>query len=161
ARRRPRDRRRMVRLTAVRVIDAGWDSLVVDLAGGWIVRVARNDWAADGYAREARLLQRLAPVVPLPIPRPVRTGRRWMLSRRIAGSAIDERADAALGDALGDFLVALHGFPLDETRALGVLEDRREIDVERFRRIVLPLLDEDERAAGERLLAEHEAAAFA
>ncbi len=147
----------MVRL--VRVVDSGWDSRVFDLGGRWILRVAREDWAANAFASEARLLRRLAPALPVPVPRPIRTGKRWMLLRRLGGSPIDERAGATLGEELGDFLLALHSFPLDEALALGV-HDRRVIDVRRYRRDVLPLLDADERAAGERLLAEHARAAF-
>ena len=78
-----------------------------------------------------------------------------MLLKRIPGAPIDERAAAAIGEQLGDFLVALHATPPGDAPA-----HRRALDVERFRRHVLPMLDADERTVGERLVAEHEAAEF-
>jgi aminoglycoside phosphotransferase (APT) family kinase protein len=138
----------------IRVVDSGWDSRVFDLGGRWILRVARQDVVANAYAGEARLLRRLTPTLPIPVPKPIRTGKRWMLVRRIGGTPIGEEAGAGLGHALGEFLRALHSLPLDEALALGL------IDVEPFRREVLPLLRAEERAAGERLLAEHATAEF-
>ncbi len=109
---------------------------------------------------EARLLPRLAPSLPIGIPVPIRSGRRWSLARRIAGEPIGADANAALGTDLAYFLRAVHAFPLADARRLGVPEERRAQDVETFRTLVLPLLDGDERRSGDALLTEHEVATF-
>jgi aminoglycoside phosphotransferase (APT) family kinase protein len=145
-----------VELTDAQVIESGWDSRVCEVAHRWIVRVARNDWAAKGYGIEAQLLPRLAPTLPLQIPIPVRVGPGWALTNRIAGAPADAEAGADLGAQLGTFLRALHAFPVSEARALGVTEERRAFDIERFRTLVLPLLARGERRAAAQLLTEHE-----
>jgi aminoglycoside phosphotransferase (APT) family kinase protein len=139
----------------VHIIESGWDSRIVDVDGEWIVRVARNDWAAQGYRIEAALLPRLAPTLPVQIPLPVRVGAGWTLTHRIPGTPIGAQAGAELAAQLAAFLKALHAFPVDEARALGVRAERRTADVEQFRTLVLPLLDREEQGAAEKLLVEH------
>src|SRR5438093_7700023 len=95
-----------------------------------------------------------------PIPVTVRIGKRWTLARRIAGAPVDADATGSVGAQLGIFLKALHSFPVDEARTLGVREEQRAVDIERFRTLVLPLLDRSERQVAERLLAEHGRAQF-
>jgi aminoglycoside phosphotransferase (APT) family kinase protein len=150
----------VVRVVPLRVIDSGWDSRVVDIAGRRILRIARNQWARDGYAVEAKLLPRLAPHLPVQVPMPLRRGERWTLTRRIPGQVIGSVAHSALGAEAAAFVAALHAFPVADARAAGVRDERREVDLKTFRELVLPLLGEDERDAGEQLLVEHERARF-
>jgi aminoglycoside phosphotransferase (APT) family kinase protein len=149
-----------VRLTGLRIIESGWDSRVFDFRRKWILRVARNDWAVKGYSIEARLLPRLAPLLPVQIPLTTRVGKRWALTRRIAGDPLDSNANGELGGQLASFLKALHAFPVAEARTLAVRDDKRAVDIDRFRTLVLPRLGPSERRAGEHLLAEHESARF-
>jgi aminoglycoside phosphotransferase (APT) family kinase protein len=144
----------------VRVVSSGWDSLVLILPGRWVLRIARNDWAANGYAVEKAVLSRLAPTLPARVPVPVRSGRRWTLTRLIDGRPAGAESSASVGEQLGSFLRALHAFPVAKARALRVPDERRTVNLERFRNLVLPLLDEAERPPGERLLEEHERATF-
>jgi aminoglycoside phosphotransferase (APT) family kinase protein len=144
----------------VRVVTEGWDSVVLLLPRGWVLRVARDRWAAEGYAVERVLLSRLAPRLPARVPVPVRSGRRWSLARRIDGRPVDARADGTIGAEIGAFLRALHGFPVTDARALGVPDERREANVDNFRRLVVPLLDGDERPAAGRLLDEYSGASY-
>jgi aminoglycoside phosphotransferase (APT) family kinase protein len=150
----------VVHLAGLRIIETGWDSRVVDFRGKWIVRVARNEWAAKGYATEAKLLPRLAPALPVQVPLIVRAGKKWTLTRRIAGVPVDADASDAVGAQLASFLEALHAFPVADARRLGAPDEQRAVAVERFRAVVLPLLDRGERQLGESLLAEHERARF-
>lgn len=147
-----------VELADVRVIESGWDSRVCEVADRWIVRVARNESAAAGYEIEAQLLPRLAPTLPLQIPVPVRVGSGWALTSRIGGAPVDAEAGRDHGAQLGIFLRTLHAFPVAEARALGVPEEQRAFDIERFRTLVLPLLARGERRAAAQLLTEHERA---
>jgi aminoglycoside phosphotransferase (APT) family kinase protein len=144
----------------VRVLESGWDSRVIELGDEWILRVARNRWAAKGYRIEEALLPHLAPTLSAAIPVPVGAGQGWVLTRRIAGTPAGADAGAALGSQLAVFLEALHAFPVDDARARGAETERRAADVEQFRSLVLPLLRSNERADAERLLDEHLAGEF-
>lgn len=139
----------------VRLVLHGWDSRALIVARRWVLRVARRD-AGARFTFEARLLPELASL-PLETPPLVASGRRWLLTRYVDGIAYDGRADLR---PLGEFLLALHAFPVDRARALGAeLHDPRE-DAERFRVRVLPLLDGPERGVAEALLDEHARARF-
>src|SRR6266536_2613234 len=75
--------------------------------------------------------------------------------RKLAGESLAHGArSAGLGARLGEFLAALHAFPVDRARRLtgGDWEAEKRATVERFRTVVLPLLDGSERPRGEALL---------
>ncbi len=61
-----------LRVAPIRVLETGFESLVVETRGGAIFRVARHERAAEGHAREARLLPVLGPRLPVGVPIP-----RW------------------------------------------------------------------------------------
>jgi aminoglycoside phosphotransferase (APT) family kinase protein len=140
---------------AARIVETGWDSRVLEVGDAWIVRIARSEWATEGYRIERRLLPRLESLLPVAVPVPERTGDGWILTRRIPGRPLDERAGAELGAQLAAFLQALHAYPVADARTLGVRQEQRAADVERFRSLVVPLLDRDERPSASRLLDEH------
>ena len=136
-------------------IETGWDSVVLFVGDDLVLRVARNERVAQCYAAEDRLLRELD--LPLATPSPLGIGDGWILTRRIPGRAYDGGVDA---EPLGRFLAALHAFPVSRARELGVPEHDLAADVAHFRERVLPLLDPNERAAGEQLLEEALAAPF-
>ena len=135
-----------------RTIDTGWDSVALALEGGWMLRVARRDVVAADYEAEVALLPELAPTLPLRVPVPVRADRGWILTRRIDGERIAADASPRLGTQLGTFLRALHAFPVERAVELGAVVHEPQREAERFRRLVLPLLDRGERERGARLL---------
>jgi len=140
----------------VRVALDGWDSRALIVARRWVLRVARNEEVARAFAVEARLLPELDSL-PLETPRRIAGGRRWLLTSYVEGDPYAGRADLR---PLGEFLRALHAFPIERARALGAqLHDPRD-DAELFRRRVLPLLDGDERSLAASLLDEHASATF-
>jgi aminoglycoside phosphotransferase (APT) family kinase protein len=102
------------------LLGQGWDNTVWLLDGRWVFRFPRREEAIAGIEREMALLPRLAPLVRLPIPRPVFFGRpadgyRWPLfgAALIPGT---EMADSGCSDAdrcrlarpLAVFLRTLH-----------------------------------------------------
>lgn len=95
----------------------GTDNAIYRLGESMSVRLPRVDWAVVQVAREHRWLPRLAPALPLRIPRPKARGMpgagfpwEWSVYDWIKGeTAVPEKlADAtAAAIALGEFLAAL------------------------------------------------------
>jgi aminoglycoside phosphotransferase (APT) family kinase protein len=134
---------------AVVSIEDGYDFRVLALDGTWIVRIPRRPACMEALAVEAELLPALAPALPVRVPEFVYAAE-VAVYRLIEGTPlVDEEAPVR------EFLDALHAF---DAGGLSVphpdwLETYlRQCD--EFRRLVLPLLDVDERAAAESLFAE-------
>lgn len=102
----------------LRLVANGWDNAIFRLGPDLGVRAPRRALAADLVAHEQRWLPTLAPVLPLPVPNPVRCGRpgrgypwSWSVTDWYPGSVA---ADSALADparearVLGGFCAALH-----------------------------------------------------
>lgn len=148
----------------VRTIDAGWDSLVLEVNGEYVFRFPRRPEVEKWVERETLLLPELAGLLPVAVPRFDFVARNGLLCvgyRKLfgdpAGSDLPERA----GEDVGRFLAALHAFPVERARSLGVpvfdVAAWRE-HFERFcgdlRRRVLPLLTPAERERAEVVFAE-------
>ena len=135
--------------------DDGWDFKVLVLENTWVLRTPRDARSAEKLAREARLLPALAPALPVEIPRFEHVSHKpdFVVYSLIAGEPL--RSDDPNG--VRAFLDALHSF---DVGSLDVLRpDWRDIyrgHADDWRRVVLPLLDVDERPAGEALLEEIE-----
>ncbi len=142
-------------------LDAGWDNTLWRLGDELLVRLPKRAQAAQLVANEQRWLPTLAPLLPLPVPTPVRFGRpsieypwRWSIVPWLSGRPGDQSAISDPDDAarrLGHFLRALHrpappeaprnpyrGIPLAErssTFADRLVELATEIDVVATRRV--------------------------
>jgi aminoglycoside phosphotransferase (APT) family kinase protein len=139
----------------LRELDDGWDFKVLVVDDAWVVRWPRHRLAVEEMEREVELLPVLAPLLPVEVPRFEYVSREpWLVAYRfIRGEPlVDEDPEGVRA-----FLDALHGIAVDHVPAKRPdwLETYRE-QAEEFRRVVLPLLDSDERAHGEALLAEVE-----
>jgi aminoglycoside phosphotransferase (APT) family kinase protein len=137
----------------IRLLGSGFDSVAVEVSGGRVFRVARNQPAAAGQARELRLLPELRPHVPVPIPDP-----GWYADAcphfpfgvigypKIEGTALSPallaQGDlAAIAGGLAAFLAALHRFRPERAEALGVPgPSARRAQIEALRDGELPLL---------------------
>ena len=119
------------------VLGGGYMSLAVETAGGIVVRLPKRADAAALAAAGERLLPVLGPTLPVNVPEPMWHGALsaacpWGFSayRKVAGvsfdvAALDAAATQRLAGELGAFFAALHAFPLDEARELGVADDWR------------------------------------
>jgi aminoglycoside phosphotransferase (APT) family kinase protein len=137
----------------LRVLGAGFHSLVVETGDGVVFRVAKNREAMEGHAREAALLAALRARLPLVIPDPHwYTGPSALFPfgvigyLKVPGMPLEPsrlmRADtSALAAALGAFLHALHFFPAPEAPALEVPgPEAQRGRLEQVRTTVLPPL---------------------
>jgi aminoglycoside phosphotransferase (APT) family kinase protein len=107
-------------LESLRLIGAGWDNTVWLVDEHWAFRFPRREMAIPGVEREIAVLPALAPMLPLPIPAPVFTGRPaegypWpffgaahLPGGEVPDAALSEEARTRLAAPLAGFLRALH-----------------------------------------------------
>ena len=143
--------RERIPVTAARVdrMEQGWDFDVYVVDGEWMVRVPRRPAIARRVAAEVALLERLAPALPVAVPRFDAVGDDgvpWVAYRRLEGETLGPGADAG---SVAAFLSALHAFPSEVAVAAGIPapEPRAAMaeEVAEFEARVLPLLDPGER----------------
>jgi aminoglycoside 2''-phosphotransferase len=153
-----------------RPVQQGWDSVTLLVNVEWIFRFARRPDVAVRLAREARLLPALAETLPVDVPRfeyvvaeleEAGGGVRLVGYRAVPGRGLDVaslRRDQmpALAHELGAALTALHSFPVERARELGVIggdagewRDEYAAFYAEFQQHVFPLFaaEERERAA--------------
>ena len=104
----------------VEPLGEGWDNFVFLVNGAWVFRFPRRAAAVPLLETELRVLPRIAPLLPLPVPVPELRGSPdprfpWPFAghRLIGGETADRAAlsdaeRAALADPLATFLRALH-----------------------------------------------------
>jgi len=135
-------------------IEDGWDFKVLIVDDEWVVRWPRHRLAVEEVEKEVELLPDLASQLPVEVPCFEYVSRDpWLVVYPlIRGEPLTDAADG-----VRVFLDALHAVGLDSVRAPRPdwLETYRE-QADEFRRLVLPLLDADERPGGAALLAEVE-----
>jgi aminoglycoside phosphotransferase (APT) family kinase protein len=127
----------------------GWDNVSFRLGDHLVLRLPRRQVAAALVEHEQRWLPRLAPILPLPVPAPVRIGRPadgypwswsvcpWLPGRSAAVDPPSDPHDAAV--RLGRFLAALHqsapaDAPANPVRG-GPLASRTSVVAERLDRL--------------------------
>jgi aminoglycoside phosphotransferase (APT) family kinase protein len=136
-------------------IDEGFDFKVLIVEDAWVVRWPRHRLAVEEIEHEVALLPALAPFLPVEVPRFEYVSREpWLVAYRLIRGEPLVSEDP---DGVRAFLDALHAVDVDKAPAPRPdwLETYRH-QAEDFRRIVLPLLDPDERSRGEALLGEVE-----
>jgi aminoglycoside phosphotransferase (APT) family kinase protein len=136
-------------------LDDGWDYKVLVLDDAWVVRWPRHRLAVEEIEQEVELLPVLAPLLPVEVPQFEYVSREpWLV---VYGLIRGEPLVAEDPDGVRAFLDALHAVDVDSVpapRPDWLEEYRRQAD--EFRRVVVPLLDADERSRAEALLAEVE-----
>lgn len=136
--------------------DDGWDFKVLVVSDEWVVRVPRDTTAAEKLSMEAELLPLLAPTLPVDVPRFEQFSAEppFVTYRLIRGEPLQDEDP----EGVRAFLEALHSFDSSCVRSLERPDwvEAWRANAERFRAVVLPLLDVDERPRGEALLQEVE-----
>lgn len=121
-------------------IEDGWDSLVLDVDGEWIVRAPRRPEVREWLEMEVRLLPEVAPTLPVPIPHFERVTAGAVAYRKLPGAPVDA-SRPELGAQTGRFLAGLHAFPVERARELGVPEPPWRETYRRLTREVLEAAD--------------------
>ena len=103
---------------AIREVAGGWGNQMWRLGDELAVRMQRMDRSAEHQLKERRWLPVLAPLLPLPVPTPVRSGepserfpKHWTVMTWVPGEPLDRGSisrGAHAADTLAGFLRALH-----------------------------------------------------
>ena len=116
---------------ALEPLGVGWDNTAFVVNGSHVFRFPRREIASPLLAAEASLLPVVARHLPLPIPVPSLRGQpssryRWpflgyaiLPGKTACKFQLDEAQRAQLARPLGQFLAALHAFPVDLAVANG------------------------------------------
>jgi aminoglycoside phosphotransferase (APT) family kinase protein len=141
--------------TSLVEIDDGWDFKVLILEDDWVLRIPRSERTVEELEKEVALLPDLGPALPVDVPRFEYVSREpfYVVYRLIRGEPLQDE-DSTGVRAFLDALHSLEPSELPAPRPDWVATYRRYADS--FDSSVLPLLDIDERARGEALLAEVE-----
>jgi aminoglycoside phosphotransferase (APT) family kinase protein len=136
-------------------IDDGWDFKVLVLEDEWVLRIPRSELSVEELEKEIELLPALGPALPVEIPRFAYVSQEppFVVYPLIRGEPLRDEDP----DGVRAFLEALHSFETSDVHI--PRPDWPEIyrgHAEEWRRVVLPLLDADERAPAEALLEEIE-----
>jgi len=120
----------------------GWDNVAYAVNGQYVFRLPRRKLGAELMAREARVLPRLAPHLPLPIPLPLFVGEPadgypypFAGYAQIPGvtacrAELTDAHRSAVAAPLARSLAALHALPVeDATRAWAPGDDIRRADL--------------------------------
>lgn len=142
-----------------RVIEDGWDFLVVDLDDEWILRVPRRPSVRNRLQAEMGFLPLLAERLPVRVPVPELTDedRSYVGYRKIHGRGLHEIELPSfqlenVGRQLGEILSVLHGLPSAELSDLGMPFNASQDHVDGMLTEVLPLLAPEQRGRAERFL---------
>lgn len=142
-----------------RRLGEGWDSVAIEVNGRLIFRFPKRPDVEPQYLIESRLLPVLAGALPLPIPdvayfwpggaaypHPF-IGHQRIAGLPLAGEHLTPERAEGIARQLGQFLAALHQFPIEQPTRLGLpggdqasWRRRYEDQYAQIQRHVLPLL---------------------
>lgn len=142
-----------VDVEGARVVDSGWDFVVLD-TGDWVFRVPRRPAVAAALRVERRLLALLAPRLPLPVPdlslHTLRDGTPYAMAPRLPGESATCDDAPAIGAEIAALLTALHAVDPTDAALLGLaMPGTLDLDLlaDRAAAEVVPLLAWDAVAA--------------
>jgi len=128
---------------SIRIMEAGWDNVMVRLGDGLALRLPRRAAAEPLILNEQKWLPKLAPHLPLPIPSPLCIGTpqgdypfHWSVLNWLPGRAADQAPpDSTEAPVLADFLRTLHALPVPANPPRNSHRDcplsRKQVDTER------------------------------
>ena len=131
--------------------DNGDDFFVVEINHEWIFRFPRQEIASKALQVEKAFLARFKTISPLPVPDYKYSGEGFVGYPKIQGMALSVELFQNLSKAsreriarqMGQFLSAVHNFPVDEAKRLGLTEgwDGWYIKIiQNFRDAIVPTL---------------------
>jgi aminoglycoside 2''-phosphotransferase len=134
----------------IAIHDGGDDFLVIEVNGEWMFRFPRQEISRKAFVVEKAFLAKFKSISPLPVPDYRYMGDEFGGYRKIPGMLLSAELFQTLSRAsreriarqLGRFLSAVHNFPLDEAKRLGLTEgwDGWYVEiVQNYRETVAPM----------------------
>ena len=116
----------------VKAIEGGDDFLLFEINLEWMVRFPRNEVTGKAFQRETRFLARFKNLSPVTVPDYRHFGDGFGAYPKIQGRLLTHELFQVLfkperesaGRQLGGFLSAIHTFPVDEAREMGMATTR-------------------------------------
>jgi aminoglycoside phosphotransferase (APT) family kinase protein len=114
-----------VALRSISLLGEGWDNTVWLVDDEWVFRFPRRANVLSGIENELRVLPRIAPLLPLPIPVPELVGEpssafpwpfygcQLLPGRELADAELDDASLTRLARPLAEFLRTLHALQVD------------------------------------------------
>ncbi len=143
-------------ISDVIIHDNGDDFLVVEINHEWVFRFPRNEVSRGALEVEKGFLTRFKTISPLPIPDHQYIGNDFVGYPKIQGAllnfdlfqSLSKESLARVAQQFGQFLSAVHNFPVDEARHIGLTEGWggfHQQAVHRFQDEVAPVLSSSAR----------------
>jgi len=118
------------RIVKVDLHDGGDDFLVFEINSTWMFRFPRNDASQKALEQEMKFLSKFNDLSPLRIPNYQYVGDHFAGYAKIHGSRLSEElfqshsksVQIEMAKRIGEFLTALHNFPITEAAGLGIKE---------------------------------------
>lgn len=127
----------------IKIMESGWDNVMVKLGDDLALRMPRRSVAEPLILSEQKWLPELAPLLPLPIPTPIRVGKpdkgypyHWSVLHWLPGEAADVSPPVPSEyRRLVHFLKALHSIELRTNAPKNSVRDcplaKKQIDTEK------------------------------
>jgi aminoglycoside 2''-phosphotransferase len=117
-------------ISSVILHEGGDDFRVLEINGEWMFRFPRNEISRKALQVEKGFLARFKAISPLPVPDHKYSGDDFVGYPKITGALLDaevfqslsKKGLARIARQMGQFLSAVHTFPVDKAKHLGVTE---------------------------------------
>lgn len=138
-------------ISDVTVHEKGDDFIVLEINHAWMFRFPRNDISEKALQVEKEFLSKFKTISPLPVPDHKYNGDNFVGYQKINGvllnldvfQSLSKESLARIAQQIGQFLSAVHTFPVDEAKHIGVTEGwsgYHQQAINRFRDEIAPLL---------------------
>ena len=138
-------------ISSVDIHENGDDFIVIEINHAWMFRFPRNEIAEKALQIEKGFLASFKTISPLPVPDHQYSGDDFVGYPKINGTLLDlelfqslsKETLAGIAQKIGQFHSAIHAFPVDEAKHMGVTEGwsgYHQQAINRFRDEIAPIL---------------------
>lgn len=135
-------------ISNVKVYENGMEFLVVEINHDWMFRFLRDEASQNALVVEREFLARFKSISPVPVPDHLYIGREFVGYRKIQGTplhlelfkSLPKECLARIAQQLGEFLSAMHNFPVSKAKQIGLIEYRDDGYIRAFQEKLAPML---------------------
>ena len=138
-------------ITSVRLHDGGDDFIVIEINRDWMFRFPRREISRNALIVEKAFLAEFKRISPVPVPDHQYQGNDFVGYPKIRGESLglelyqnlSPKCRGRIAQQIGQFLSAVHTFPIDEAKQMGMIEGWNgwfDKGIQNLREVVLPKL---------------------